>query len=75
MDTTISWMIGNRIENDPIAERRYAHIRALRDAQSAGPGLTTRLAAAITRVRTGSAPFATSAGPNLADLDTVCCTA
>jgi hypothetical protein len=75
MDTTISWMIGNRPESDPIAERRYAHIRALRDARPAGPGFTTRLAAAITRVRTGSAPVATSAGPNLAAFDTVCCTA
>lgn len=75
MDTTISWMIGNRTENDPIAERRYAHIRALRDAQPAGAGISTRLAAAITRVRTGSAPVATSAGPSLATFDTVCCTA
>lgn len=74
MDTTISWMIGNRPDNDPMAERRYAHVRALREAQGGRPTVTTRIGAALARLGLGSAA-ATSAGPNLAALDAVCCTA
>jgi hypothetical protein len=75
MDTTISWMIGNRPATDPIAERRYAHLRALREARRERPAMTSRIGLVLARLGIGSARVATPAGANLAALDTVCCTA
>jgi hypothetical protein len=72
MDTTISWMIGSPRHDDLNAERRMAHVRALREARGPRPSVAGRFAAAIAGLRGGTTP---EPGGQFASLDAVCCTA